>query len=412
MGNINGLIGIFARQPIFDVKKNTYAFELLYRALPEKGNNFPQDQDGTLATIKLIQNSIFLTGIEKVTGGKPAFINFTKESLVEGIPAILDPRHCVVEILEDIEDSAELIDEVALIKEDGFKIALDDFTLSCSKNELINFADILKIDVLNSSMDEVCSIVKRFKNNTNIKFLAEKVESNNIFEKCKAIGFDYFQGFFFAKPEILSCKDIAVSKVNMMNLLRIISKDEIDLKKTASIIERDPGLTYKLLKVVNSALFYSSRKINSILHGLILLGERDVRKWITILALSNLLEDSPDELLVTSCLRAKFCEHVAFDVMPSLRDEAFITGLLSLFDVILCMPFEKILEELPLSNTINQALINKKGPLAYFLELAKNYEIMNVDQISLLTDKMRLEREKLFEYYYESLIWSSYFYNL
>jgi EAL and modified HD-GYP domain-containing signal transduction protein len=404
-------ISILARQPILDRKKNTFAFELLYRSFPSYINRYPDKQDGTLATIKLIQSSMFLMGIEKVTGGKPAFINFTKESIIEGIPNILNPKHCVLEVLEDIEDSPELLAEIDLIKKKGFSIALDDFTLSKQNQQLIENADFIKIDVLATPFDEIYHIFEKFKD-YNIKFLAEKVENNECFKCCKEMGFDYFQGFFFAKPEVLSCTDIPVSKLNMMNLLRIISKEDIDIKKTVSIIERDPGLTYKLLKLVNSAAFYFEKKINSLTHALLIIGEKEIRKWITIVALSNLIEDNPNELLITSCLRAKFCEYIAIDVMPPLKDEAFITGLLSLFDVILNMPMDRVLEELPLSLSIKDALLHRKGPLAFFLELVKKYEVMDVYKIALLSDKMRIEKEKLMSYYIESTTWANYFYQL
>ncbi len=404
-------VAIVARQPIFDRKKKTVAFELLYRSIPHNKNEFPKSQDGTLATLQVIQNSMLSMGVEKITGGKKGYINFTKKTILEKIPLALNPDYFVVEILEDIDAEPEIIKSIQILKERGFVIALDDFICRETNKDLINFANIIKVDVLNTPPEEIIPLTESLKKNNKI-LLAEKVENEEVFNKCLELGYSLFQGYFFAKPELIQSREIPVNKLSILNLLALIAEEDIEVKKMTSVIEREPSLSYKLLKIVNSAAFCLIKEIGSIKQAIMILGEKEIKRWITIIALANISDDKPQELVITSCIRARFCEKVAALVDPSLKECAFLTGLFSLFDVMLGRPLNEIITHIPLSQTVKEALIEEKGLLSDILHLVKAYEQMDVIGVAKLSDTVGLDRQDLFEVYTAASDWANTVYNI
>ncbi|NYE57018.1 EAL and HDOD domain-containing protein [Carboxydothermus ferrireducens] len=242
-----------ARQPIFDKKEKVVAYELLYRS--GKINHF-DGSNGDRATASVIINSLFRIGLENLTNGKLAFINFTENLLKEGIPLIFNKNLLVVEILEDITPDKELLQALRFLKGKGFKIALDDFifNLGNTPDELLNMADIIKVDFLANSLKDRKTIPQKFRNKK-IEFLAEKVETKEEYEEAIKAGYSFFQGYFFSKPEIVSGKDISASKLTYMQILNELNKREPNFDYIAELIEANVSLTYELLRLVNSAVF-------------------------------------------------------------------------------------------------------------------------------------------------------------
>ncbi|RLA92058.1 MAG: diguanylate phosphodiesterase, partial [Deltaproteobacteria bacterium] len=273
-----------ARQPIFDHQQKVYGYELLYRS---RNNDNYDETNGDRASLKVIENFLFITGIEKLTGGKRAFINFTKNLLLEGIAFKLPPKFLVIEILEDVDPNEEIITVCHELKRSGYLLALDDFVLKENgSNPLLNLIDILKVDIQLSSEDEVEATTQKAKEKR-IKLLAEKTETLSEFEKAKKLGYNYFQGYFFSKPKIIARKDIPASKIAQLELLQEINRPELDLEKLEKIVKKDTSLTFKLLKYINSAFFGLYQPVTSIKKALIMVGESELRKWGSLIILTS-----------------------------------------------------------------------------------------------------------------------------
>ena len=296
------------------------AYELLFRTSLD--NFYDIKLDGDESTAKLISNSFLLIGLDTITKQKKAFINFTKKLLINMAPTVIPNNLISVEVPEDIEVDADVIKACSDLKDSGYEIVLDNFVYNDEYKPLVDLADIIKIDFHQTRGDERREIVERFKE-CGIKFLAEKVETVEEFEKAISYGYDYFQGYFFCKPIIISERDIPMSKLNVLELINEINKPDVEFEKLGEIIKHDLSLTYRLLRFINSAYFNFSMKVESIRHVLLLIGMRETKKWASIISLASIGEDKPVELLNVSLVRAKFCEFIAEEILFSSK-----TGIL------------------------------------------------------------------------------------
>ncbi len=296
-----------ARQPIFDTKGRVYAYELLFRS--GLHNYFDcDDQDHAAASV--IANSNLLFNLSEMTGNTKAFINCTRRVLLEDLMTTLPRQQAVVEILEDIEPDEQLIASCRRLKEQGYILALDDFVYHKNYEPLLELADIIKVDFLLSDVDEQKRLAQMMIPR-GIRMLAEKVETHEVYEQAKAMGYQLFQGYFFAKPVIISRKDIPTNKIQFLRILKDVHAQDVDFKKLAQTIQSEVSLTYKLLKLINSAAFALRHKVTSILQALSLLGLREIRSWISLLSISSMADDKPAELVVCSLIRARMCEQLA-----------------------------------------------------------------------------------------------------
>lgn len=385
-----------ARQPIFNQDIEVFGYELLYRG----GNTADANVvDGNKATSKLIINSFVELGIENITNNKPAFVNLTRDFLTGKIPLPLSPENVILEVLEDVNADPESIAGLKKLVDRGFTIALDDFVISSENRDLIPFADIIKVDILPMSDDEIREQVAELKKYP-VKLLAEKVETEAEYELCKELGFDYFQGYFFSKPKIISGTELATNHMAMLEVIAKLQSPDCDLKEIEEIISFDVGISYKLLKIINSSFYGLSSKVDSIQHALVVLGLKSLKSWITVISLS-MVEDKPHELISLSLLRAKMCEKIS-SAFQCKEDAAFTVGLFSLLDALMDQPLPELISNLPLSTEIIEALIEGKGQLGKLLKAVDAYEKADWDSIP----EELLEGSLINDAYLFSLNWS------
>lgn len=391
-----------ARQPIFDRRKNVTGYELLFR--DGVSNCFP-DIDADEATSKLITQHHLLLGVEKITNGKQAFINFSADTLIHHFPTSIDPDSMVIEILETVPISNELLTACKELHKMGYRLALDDHDFDPKWDIFLPYISILKIDVQQFNVIQISKYLRRIAPYP-VTLLAEKVETADEYEQLQHLGFDLYQGYFFARPEMLRHKQLGSNKTNLLALIGESSKIQLDFDGLAAIVERDLDISYKLLRFINSANFARKQSIGSLKHAMIYMGEAELKKFISLLALANLAEGQSDELLVMSLIRARFCDRLA-----NIRGDrenppaAFLTGLFSLVDALLEQPLDGLLAQLPLLTEIKCALLEHKGILADYLSVERSFEQGLWQQQTELSSRFVPESIDLNMVYFEAVEW-------
>lgn len=397
------LYSYVARQPILNTERQVIAYELLFR--DGKSNSFP-NIDPNQATSNILTNNHLTLGVELVTGNLPAYINFHAKTLIKRFPSFLDPKKIVIEILEDIEICDELIQSVKLLKDKGYTLALDDHDFDPKWDVLFPYIDIIKIDVLAHSVVQVSKFIRKLKR-MDIVLLAEKVETAEQYAQCKLLGFTAFQGYFFAKPEVMKQRKITATKKNILDLISHASQKNLDLNAISDIFSTDPGLSYKLLRFINSPTYGNNQEITSLKHALVYIGELELKKFIALLALSDLSDQKCDEIMRLSLIRAKFCELVS----KHRKDEenppkAFLTGILSLIDGILDHDLKFVLNVLPIHEEIKAALRSEDNYLHAYLKLARYIEKGLWSESKTLAKSIDYPEEFAYQAYQESLEWA------
>lgn len=396
-----------ARQPILDAQMELFAYELLFR--DGKSNSFPgvcPDE----ATSKILAQNHLLLGLNELTGGKLAFINFHEDALLHHFPTSLPKDEIYVEILEDIPISDELVYACKKLKFMGYKLALDDHDFDIKWDVLLPYVDMIKVDIKETNILRINKYLRRLKdiNCTHIKLLAEKVENAQEFEQLKMLGFEYFQGYFFAKPEVVKQRALTPNKMVLMELIAEAAKVELNFDIITELIEHDVSLSYKLLRFINSSAFSPNQKIGSLKHALNYMGELELKKFISLIALANLAEGKPNELVNLSIIRARFCAQIA-DCRQDKDNPpmAFLTGLFSLVDALLDQPLNVILEKLPISEQIQAALISHEGYLSDYLDTAIYYEKGQWEQVEACAEKLGVSMMELGNFYQSAIQWAN-----
>lgn len=381
-----------ARQAIFDINKEVIAYELLFR-----NNNINEfvSIKNVNPTIDVIRNSFFVIGINKITGGKKAFVNFDEELIKSELIERFSKDHLAIEVLESVKPDYTIIECCKRLKEKGYLIALDDFRYNEQFDKLMKYIDIIKVDFLITKGKERKELIKKIKStNINIKFLAEKVETEEEYKEALSYGYSYFQGYFFCKPVIISGRDLSGYKFTYLNLIKELNKDTINIEKIEALIKNDILLSYRLLKEVNSGYHYLKRKITSIRDAIMIIGVNELRRWIFIITLKQLGENNIDELVKMSLIRASFMESLCKKLHFKVSEfDAFLVGIFSLIDVLLKVQIDKILSELPISSTVKDALLGKKNIISELLGLTIEYEKGNWAGVNELIKKIELDEE-------------------
>lgn len=385
-----------ARQPIFDASLGVVAYELLFRDGESARALF---QDGDAATATLINNTFLEIGLEKITGGKLAFINLTHDYLCGDLLLPLDPRQVVLEVLESVEADAPCLAGIEALRRQGFALALDDFVLDDRGRALLPFASIVKIDVLALDRAQVAGQVKELER-LPVTLLAEKVESEDDFLWCREQGFEWFQGYFFARPRLISGRKLPPNQVALLEVIARLQAPDCDIEEVERLISQDIAISYKLLKVINSSFYGLGYKVNSIQHALIVLGFNTLRKWVLIMSLAK-VSGKPAELIDLSLIRARMCERLAkeFQCRP---DEAFTVGLFSLLDVLMDQNRRELISALPLADEIAEALIEGSGRLGTLLHTVTAYESGNWDLLA----RGGRDGSQVPAAYYDALAWT------
>lgn len=393
-----------ARQPILDRNKELYAYELLFRDGLE--NAFP-DVDGDEATSRMVEGSQFSFGLDDFLGDKPGFINFTLDTLQKKYPSMLPKEQVVIEILETIQPGKRLLAECQQLKEQGYVLALDDYIHQGVWRHFYPFIDIIKIDFRSTAADTINEIKLALTDFPHIKLLAEKVETNEEFQLALDMGFSYFQGYFFSKPEMMQSKALAPAQMTLAELLYETSKSDMDLNKITEVFQRDVHLSYKLLRYSNSSIFKRRAEIETIKQALVVLGQAELKKFLSLLFTSQISSDKPAELMRMSMTRARFAEGLAELHGKVDTAKAFLTGLMSLMDAILDEPIDSVMNKLPLAKEIKEALIEKKGVLADYIQLIQYYEKAQWKEANQAINTLQLPNDKVPDSYHTAVQWAN-----
>jgi EAL and modified HD-GYP domain-containing signal transduction protein len=398
------MFAFIARQPILDRDKEVFAYELFFR--DGKNNCYPSVKRDEEIT-KLIAKNYQTLGLDDISCNKKSFINFQPETLVSGLLVSLDPDNVVVELVAGQNEASSLLETCKYVKKMGYKIALTGRLLKPSWNELLPYVDMLKVNSNHENLDFLANNVNRFIDD-NVKLIADKVETQENFSIFKNMGFDYFQGYFFAKPESLSNENLPTSKLTLVELIGASSSESFDTEIVNSVIERDVGLSYMLLRFINNPAINKRYKITSLRHALNYMGEVEIKKFVALLALANLSDDKPLELLHLSLVRAKFCDLVSTEKnIGNNPPTAFLVGLFSMLDALLDREMVPLVEKLPLANEVKEALCGGQNNLTVYLMLARAFESGNWLKVIRLSKVLELEQKYLHSLFNEAVLWGN-----
>ncbi|NOZ52551.1 MAG: HDOD domain-containing protein [Gammaproteobacteria bacterium] len=357
------------RQPIYDADLNVYAYELLFR---NGGDNKAFIVDEEVATAQVIVNAFMEIGIDQLVGDALAFVNFPRGLLLSQESVSLPKERIVVEILESIEVDDDVIHAVRHMSQQGFSIALDDFEYDEKYKPLLSISDIVKLDVMALGMQGIVHQLQKI-SPFKPRFLAEKVETKEEFEQCKALGFVYYQGYYFSRPQVVKGTKLPPNRVVMLELLSTLHRPGAELKELETTISRDVSLCYKLLRIINSASYGFSKRVDSIKQALAILGLANIKNWVSLLMFSAIDDKSP-ELFNNSMIRAKMCELLAKQGGAAGLDSYFTVGLFSNLDALMDQPLEDLVSVLPFSANMTEALLARTGDLGKALRCVVAYE--------------------------------------
>ncbi len=398
-GESGPCVRYIARQPILNRDQDTYGYELLFRSGPE---NFFQCNDPDLATCQTIDLSL-LSGATALTGVHPAFINCTRNILLRDVITLLPRDRVVIEVLEDVTADEEVLAACDRLRRAGYLIALDDYVPSSDNMRLLPFADMVKVDFLATDAARQARIASDMCRR-GVRLLAEKIETREQFDFAMRLGYHYFQGYFFCKPQSLTMQDIPCAKLSYLHVLSIANREFYAVEELERAILREPSLCYRLLRYLNSAAF-GLFPIRSIRHALSLLGQREIQKWVSIVVAISISRDRPCELISSALTRARACEALA----TATADDAcaaFMIGIISLMDAILDCPMEVVIARLPLTPECKDALRGGNNSLGKLLRLAICCERGAWDEISALAVERGLAEDTVWERHREACLWS------
>ena len=358
-----------ARQPIFDDKLKLFAYELLFRASPE--NCFRPQKE---ASSSVIVDSIMLFDLQMLTGNAKAFINLDLSALQRGAARLLPPDRVIIEILETIAPTQEVVELCKDLRAAGYVLALDDYIGHARWEPLLSLVKYLKVDFRAADSDLRAAVVRRHKGN-GMLFLAEKVETQAELNEARSLGYSFFQGYFFCKPSMLSAREIPANKLHYLRLLEAVSPAAFSHEVIEDLLKGDPSLIYKLLRYLNSPLLGLRCEVHGVREAITLLGEKEFRRWISILAIVAMAGDKPPELIRTALTRGFFCEAMAHPagISPQSSD-LFLLGLLSVTDAILDRPIQEILTGLPISPDVRTALCGGASRFRDIYDILLAYE--------------------------------------
>ena len=389
-----------ARQPILSGNEQVFGYELLFRDGIE---DYFQSPDPDAASRSTVDTSM-LMGLDVLCDGRRAFINCTRDTLLKDYVTLLPPGQAIAEIVQSVE-ADDLVEAACVrLKKAGYWIALDDFVPDDPRAALAKFADIIKLDVTTTSPEERAALLKRY-GTPACHMLAKMVETREEFSSCQEAGFSFFQGYFFRRPELLHAREIPKNRVNYLRLLQAISHDEIDIKEIDAIIKGEVSLCYRLLRYLNSAAFGFSSEIHSIKHGLSILGEREIRRWVRLVAALGAGQGKPSDLVLSAMVRARYCELLGSNI-PHGESDLFLVGLLSLMDAILEIPMGVVLEGISLDRETRAVLLGQKSQLDSVYRLMLFQEAADWPKLSELSAQMKLPESLLTECHWKAMQWA------
>ena len=397
------------RQPIFDKKKEVFAYELMFHTdFRHRLNNLPQEKKSrkkkTDKTSIEAVDSLFISGLKRLTGGKKAVINFNREMLLNKLPLVFPSDLLGIEILEGTESDRKVTKNIIKMKDAGYLVIINDLIFNTADISLVKLADIIGVDFRSGGLQKREAFFENDEKRP--RFLARGVETVCDYDLAAETGYQYFQGNFFSAVDLVSVRSIPGYKTNLMRILKELNKPSVEFSEIEEILKKDVSITFKLLRFINSASFGFKTEVQSIRHALNLLGEEEVRKWLMLIVLSSAGTDKPQELVRGTLVRAKFCEGVA-DVLgrQSEMPNFFLMGMFSKVDAFLGRPMEEVLADLPLGSQIKDALLGRPNTYRDVLELVRDYELGEWHHFDEMAEKLKLDMQTISGIYMEAVDW-------
>jgi c-di-GMP-related signal transduction protein len=388
-----------ARQPILDREEQVFGYELLFR--DGLVNAFSGDNDE--ASRATLDRSL-LMGLDVLCDGRRAFVNCTRDTLIRGLVTLLPSASTAVEILENVPPDPEVIAACCNLKEAGYLIALDDYVANDARAPLAEIADIIKVDLLLTTEAQRETLVKQY-GPWRCRMLAEKVETQTDFFRARDQGFVYFQGYFFRRPEMLNTHDMPANRLNYLRMLAEVSRPDLDVAELEKVIKSETSVCYRLLRYLNSAVFGLKSEIHSVRHALSMLGERQVRRWVRLVAAVGAGQEKTSDLVLAALVRARFGELLQ-PLVEHGESDLFLLGLLSMIDAMLEMPMADVLERVPLDHETKAVLLGQPSLLRPVYQLVLAHESGEWESASQLSESLNLDSERVAAFYWRSQQWA------
>jgi EAL and modified HD-GYP domain-containing signal transduction protein len=388
-----------ARQPIFDCEQKVFGYELLFRDSLE--NCFVGDADE--ASRATLDRSLVM-GLDVLCDGRRAFVNCTRDTLIKGLVRLLPSTSTIIEVLESVPSDPDVMAACQSLKQQGYVIALDDYVAGDRRAPLAEMADIIKVDLQLTTLEQRRELLRQF-GPWRCRMLAEKVETQGEFAQARDQGFVYFQGYFFRRPEMMSTHDMPANRLNYVRMLQEVSRPELDVPGLEKLIKQEASICYRLLRYLNSAAFSFRKEIHSVRHALSLLGERDLRRWVRLIAAVGAGQDKTSDLVLSALVRGRFCELLAPKV-PHGESDLFLMGLLSLIDAMLETPMETVLEKIPVDASTKSVLLGQPSVLRPVFQLMLAHESGEWEAAGALSEGLRLDADDVAACYWQAQQWA------
>lgn len=397
-----------SRQPIFNKKKDIFAYELLFKSdLPGKIKRLKDRKAAGDDTSLTAIDSLLVNGLKRLSAGKRAVIHFNHQTLLSEFPLMFPSNLLGIEIREDADPENKVTEVVKKMKKAGYLFLLTDYIYNEGEITLVKMADIVGVDFHSRGIQKRDSVLDG--NPMPPRFLARGIKTPSDFELATEAGYHYFQGDFFSKEDMISCRNIPSYKLSLMRILKEINKPSVQFDRIERVLQKDVSITYKLLRFVNSAFFGLKTTVQSIRHALALLGEAEVRKCLSFIVLSSIGTDKPLELIRITIIRAKFCEYIAAELgFKSDLSNFFLMGMFSMVNAFLDRPMDEILADLPLAFSVKTALLGKPNHFRDVLELVTNYEKGDWIHLHQMTWHLKIKEKKVAALYLDAVEWGTY----
>jgi EAL and modified HD-GYP domain-containing signal transduction protein len=399
---------LVSRQPIFEPTHQVFGYELLFPISRSAGgdSNASSNEDGGEGASRVLRDTLSVFGLQQLAEGRRAFIPFSCEALLQGY-ANLFPREQAVIMPQNVRAAPGVFDAFTKLKKDGYSIAVSFPVQGRGGDSLLDMADIIKIDWRVGTPDDRRQTATRFAA-CGKRMLAERVESWQEYRDALAWGYGFFQGSFFCQPQVLASKELPPSRLAVMRLLAELGKPRVNMSAVEEIFKQDPPLALKVFAYLNSALFGRRYDVTSIRRAVVLLGLTNLRRWVSMFAVSDLAEGHPPELFRASLIRGRFCELIGGRAgLGRLEFDLFLVGLLSSIDALLGRPLKELLNQLAISENVRDALAGRKGALRQVYTLIRAYEGADWDGVADTARTLGLERDRIVEDYMQSLRWAA-----
>jgi c-di-GMP-related signal transduction protein len=364
-------------------------------------NAFEGDTDeASRATL----DSSLLIGLDVLCDGRRAFVNCTRDTLIKGLVRLLPSTTTVVEVLESVPADPDVAAACRSLKEAGYLIALDDYIADDPRESLIDLADIVKVEMQLTSDEQRKVLIKKF-GSGRCRMLAEKIETYEEFTRAKDLGFVYFQGYFFRRPEMLATHDVPANRLNYLRMLQEVSRPELNVAALEKLIKAEASICYRLLRYLNSAVFSFKSEIHSVRHALSILGEREVRRWVRLVAAVGAGQEKTSDLVLSALVRGRFGELLAPRVQHGESD-LFLLGLLSLIDVMLETPMSEVLAKISLDHATKAVLLGQPSALRPIFQLMLAHESGEWQAAAALSDSVGIDSEDVAAFYWQAQQWA------